>query len=116
MADFTEIGKANELNEGTMKEVSVQGQNILLAYIGGKYYAVDSRCPHMGGNLSQGKLEGTVVTCPRHQSQFDLKDGKVVRWLKGSGFTSVIGKLMKQPTSLKTYEVKVENGTIFVKV
>ena len=61
-------------------------------------------------------LAGTIVTCPRHQSQFDLKDGKVVRWLKGSGFTSVIGKLMKQPTSLKTYEVKVENGTIFVKV
>ncbi len=44
----------------------------LLARVGDKYYAADNRCPHMGGKLSPGKLEGTVVTCPRHGSQFDL--------------------------------------------
>ena len=116
MADFIEAGLANELAEGKMKEVSIQGQNILLAYSGGKYYAAQGRCPHMGGILSQGKLAGTIVTCPRHQSQFDLRDGKVVRWLKGSGFLSAIGKAMKQPANLKTYEVKIEGDRIFVKI
>ena len=99
-----------------MKEVSVQGQGILLAYVNGKYYATAGRCPHMGGNLSRGKLEGIVVTCPLHKSQFDLSDGKVVRWLSGSGFVSGIGGLMKKPINLKTYEVKVENEKIFAKI
>jgi 3-phenylpropionate/trans-cinnamate dioxygenase ferredoxin subunit len=116
MADFIEIGKTKELADGTMKEVSIQGQNILLAHIGDKYYATASRCPHMGGNLSKGKLEGTIVTCPRHGSQFDLKDGRVIRWLKGSGVISAIGKVMKRPTNLKAYVAKVENGKIFVKI
>jgi 3-phenylpropionate/trans-cinnamate dioxygenase ferredoxin component len=116
MADFIEAGLANELAEGKMKEVSIQGQNILLAYSGGKYYAAQGRCPHMGGILSHGKLAGTIVTCPRHQSQFDLKDGKVMRWMKGMGLAATIGKILKQPTNLKTYEVKVENGKIFVEI
>ena len=64
MADFIEIGNMDEFAEGKMKETSVQGQNILLAYSDGKYYAADSHCPHMGGNLSQGKLEGTVDNLP----------------------------------------------------
>ena len=116
MADFVEICKTGEFVAGTMKEVSMPGQNILVAFTDGIYYAADNRCPHLGGNLSQGKLEGTVVTCPRHQSQFDLRDGKVVRWLKGSGFLSAIGKAMKQPANLKTYEVKIEGDRIFVKI
>ena len=116
MADFVEIGKTGEFAAATMKEVSVQGHNILVASIDGKYYATDSRCPHLGGNLSEGKLEGTVVTCPRHQSQFDLRDGKVVRWLKGSGFLSAIGKAMKQPTNLKTYEIKIDGDRIYIKI
>ena len=123
MADFVEIGKTNELADGAMKEVSVQGQNILLAYIGGKYYATASRCPHMGGNLSKGKLEGTVVTCPLHGSQFDLKNGGVIRWVEGSGIMSAMGKAMsvigiaaKTPRPLITYEVKVESSKVFVKI
>ena len=85
MSDFIQLGKTSELNDETMKEVSVQGCEILLARVGDRYYTVDNRCPHMSGRLAQGKLQGTIVTYPRHSSQFDLKDGHVVRWLKGSG-------------------------------
>ena len=123
MADFIEVGKTGELADGAMKEVSAQGQNILLAHIGDKYYVTASRCSHMGGNLSKGKLEGTVVTCPLHGSQFDLKDGKVVRWVAGSGIMSTMGKAMsaigvatKTPKPLITYEVKIENSKILAKV
>ena len=65
MSKFTEVAKIEELKSGTMKAVIVEGREILLARVGDKYYAVDGRCPHMKGDLSQGKLEGTVVTCPR---------------------------------------------------
>ena len=117
MADFIEVGKTAELANGAMKEVTVQDKPILLARVEDKFYATQSRCPHMGGNLSKGKLEGTVITCPLHGSQFDLKDGSVIRWLKGAGLKSVIGRMMmKSPANLKTCEVKIENGKILVRI
>jgi len=89
VSEFVKVSQADELKEGTMKEVLIQGREILLVRVGDNYYAADNRCPHMGGKLSQGKLEGTVVTCPRHGSQFDLSDGRAVRWLKGSGLVAM---------------------------
>jgi 3-phenylpropionate/trans-cinnamate dioxygenase ferredoxin subunit len=99
-----------------MKEVLVNGHEILLAKVNEKYYAANNRCPHMGGKLSLGKVEGTVVTCPLHGSQFDLSDGKVVRWLKGSGIISAIGRVLKSPRQLTTYQVNVEGDRILVEV
>lgn len=123
MVDFVEISKTGTLADGAMKEISTGGQNILLAFTGGQYYAAAGRCPHMGGNLSKGKLEGTVVTCPLHGSQFDLKDGKVVRWVAGSGIMSALGKTMsaigaasKTPRSLVIYEVKIDGDRILAKL
>jgi len=81
MSKFIEVAKIEELKSRTMKTVTAEGREILLARVGDKYYAVDNRCPHMKGDLSQGKLEGTVVTCPVHGSQFDISNGQVVRWL-----------------------------------
>ena len=116
MSKFVEVARINELKDDTTKEVIVQGHEILLARVGDKYYATDNRCPHMGGKLSKGKIEGTVVTCPRHGSQFDLKNGEVVRWLKGSGLLSKIGKALKSPQSLTTYTVKVEDDRVMISI
>ena len=80
MGESTELSKTDELKDRTMKAVNAAGRAILLARVGDKYYAVDNLCPHMKGNLSQGKLEGTVITCPLHGSQFDMSNGQVVRW------------------------------------
>jgi len=110
------VGKIGELQDGIMKEVAVQGQEILLAKVGSRYYAADGRCPHLGGRLAQGKLEGTVVTCPLHGSQFNLTTGQVVRWLKGSGVLSALGKALKGPRPINTYKVKVEGDRILVEI
>jgi 3-phenylpropionate/trans-cinnamate dioxygenase ferredoxin subunit len=113
MGEFTEISKMDELKKGTMKAVNVEGRQILLARVGDKYYAVGNLCPHMKGDLSQGKLEGTVVTCPVHGSKFDISNGQVVRWLKG-GLTSRLGKALKLSRNLMVYSVKVEDGKVLV--
>ena len=119
MADFIEIGKTNDLNDGKMKQVNMEGKEILVARVDGKYYAATGRCPHMRGSLSRGKLNGTIITCPVHGSQFDLKSGKVVRWVEGKGFISFMGKLMsaigiaaKNEKPLLIYEVKVEGDRV----
>ncbi|MFC1964657.1 Rieske (2Fe-2S) protein [Chloroflexota bacterium] len=116
MINLIEAGNTSELQGGTMKDVSVNGREILLARSGSSYYAADNRCPHMGGKLSKGKLEGTVVTCPLHGSQFDIRDGQVVRWLKGSGLLSKVGKILKSPRQLTTYKVKVEDDKILIEM
>lgn len=115
MGEFTEVSKIDDLKNGTMKSVNVAGHQILLAMVRDKYYAVDNLCPHMNGNLSQGKLAGTVVTCPRHGSQFDISNGQVVRWLKG-GLMSKVGKAIKPSKDLTVYNVKVEDGKVLVEV
>jgi len=111
-----ELGKSGELAEGTMKEVAIEGREILLARVGDSYYAADNRCPHMGAKLTDGSLEGTVVTCPRHGSQFDLSDGRVVRWLKTSRLISTVSKALKPPRPLIVYNVKVEDDRILIEI
>jgi 3-phenylpropionate/trans-cinnamate dioxygenase ferredoxin subunit len=116
MGDLVPVGETGGLADGTMKSVLVKGREILLARVADEYYAADNRCPHMGGKLSQGKLEGTIITCPRHGSQFDLSDGRVVRWLKGSGLISKVSKALKSPGPLVTYNVKVEGDRILIEI
>ena len=48
-------------------------------HIGSRFVACADRCPHAGGTLSEGELDGPIVTCPRHGSQFDVTTGQRVR-------------------------------------
>jgi 3-phenylpropionate/trans-cinnamate dioxygenase ferredoxin component len=116
MGKLVEVAGEGDIAEGAMKEVTAEGQRILVAKVGGRYLAADGSCPHMGASLASGKLEGTVVTCPRHGSQYDLSDGHVVRWAQLPGVVSAIGKAIKKPRGVKTYTVKVEAGKVLVEL
>ena len=116
MGKYVPVGITGEFTDGSKKKVTVEGKEILVARVGINYYAAANRCPHMGGDLSTGTLEGTVITCPRHGSQFELRDGKNLRWMKGSGALAAIGKALKSPRPLPTYKVKVEGDNISVEV
>ena len=114
MAEYTM--KTGEMKDGEMRSASVGGKEILVARVAGQFYAASNVCPHLAGRLSDGSLEGTVVTCPRHRSQFDLRDGHIVRWTNWSGIMLAIGKMFKSPRPLKTYPVKIEGDTARVEV
>ena len=116
MSNMIELGKTGDLADGAMKEVSVNGRGFLLARVKDKYFAADGRCPHMGGNLSLGKLDGTIVTCPRHYSQFDLADGRVIRWTGWTGLKLSLARMMRSPRPLKTYLVKLEGDSIMAEI
>ena len=115
MSEFVEVAEIAELKSGTTKMVIAEGREILLSRIEDKCFATDNRCSHMNGDLSQGKLEGTIVTCPRHGSQFDITNGQVIRWLKG-GLMSKLSGALKPPEALRVYNVKVEGGKVLVEV
>ena len=72
-------GKRGELVPGTMKKVAVPGSDeIVLANVGGRLYAMRGLCNHQGGPLAEGEIEGGIVTCPWHGSKWDITTGKMV--------------------------------------
>jgi nitrite reductase/ring-hydroxylating ferredoxin subunit/uncharacterized membrane protein len=98
---FTPVLVDNELREGTPKRVMANNVAILLVRNGGRLFAITETCPHLGGPLSEGKLEGDSIRCPWHGSRFCLADGKVE----------------DGPATFdaRRYEVRVQNGIIEVR-
>ncbi len=108
--------KTTMLENGQMKSVTVKDKDLLVARVDNNYYVADARCPHLGGRLPQGKLSGTVVTCPRHGSKFDLRDGRVIQWTNQSGIVSKLSQTLKSPRSLNTYSSIIEGENIYVEL
>ncbi len=83
-----------------MRQVSADGTDILLARVGGKYFAVGAHCTHYGAPLAEGTLCGERVVCPWHHACFNV----------------TTGDLEEPPAldSLPRYEVRVEGGSVVV--
>jgi nitrite reductase/ring-hydroxylating ferredoxin subunit len=78
MAMFVKVARVDEVPPGKMKTVSVNGQPVILANVGGTIYALGGICSHADGPLGRGKLLGAVVECPFHGGQFEVSSGKAV--------------------------------------
>ena len=76
MGQFVPIVRADEVADGTGREVTVAGRVVALFRIGDEFFALDGICPHAGGPLGQGSLSGCIVTCPWHGWQFDVSTGR----------------------------------------
>ncbi len=78
MAAFVKVATTGELAPGQAKRVEAQGRRIALFNQNGAYYAIEDTCPHRGGPLSEGQVEGTAVICPWHGAKFDMTTGQVL--------------------------------------
>jgi nitrite reductase/ring-hydroxylating ferredoxin subunit len=63
------------LEPGRIIEIIIGGTAIAVANVNGTYYAISNSCAHAEGPLGEGSLDGTVVTCPYHGWQYDVRDG-----------------------------------------
>ena len=95
--------KSNELEPGNLKKIEVDGKEILLANIDGNYFACDDTCTHSGASLSEGNIDGSIITCGWHGAKFDCTTGKL------SEFPAKIN-------DLKSYNVSTESDDIFIEV
>lgn len=105
--EFVKVADTSTLPAGKMMMVTASGKEILLANVNGSYYAIANKCTHLGGSLVKGVLDGNVVTCPRHGSQFDVKTGQAVSGAK-------IGILKFNVKNEVKYEVKVDGTDILI--
>jgi nitrite reductase (NADH) small subunit len=64
-----------ELREGEGRVVEAGDRMVAVFQVAGRYYAIDNTCPHRGGPLGEGDLEGPVVTCPWHAWRWDVTTG-----------------------------------------
>ncbi len=99
--DFQRMADVSEVPPGTIKIAKFMEQEISIANVGGQFYAFPNKCTHLGGPVGRGKLTVYVVQCPWHGSKFDVRTG------------AVVGPPAQTP--LKTFMVKVENNSIWVK-
>jgi nitrite reductase (NADH) small subunit/3-phenylpropionate/trans-cinnamate dioxygenase ferredoxin subunit len=74
--DFVTVATVHDVPPGTGRTVEVNGIWIALFNAGGTFYAIDNACPHAGGPLGEGKLNGTVVECPWHGWKFSVVSGQ----------------------------------------
>jgi len=95
------VGKTTEVMPGQMKKVLVDENEVIVINIAGNYYAINDTCSHAGGSLSEGKLDGSTITCDWHGAQFECKNGK-------------LAKFPVQINDLKSYKVVIESDDIFV--
>ena len=76
--DFVPVLAAAELRDDELRRVAANDMPVLLVRRGQRIYAIAETCAHLGGPLSEGKLEDTTVRCPWHGSRFSLEDGRVL--------------------------------------
>ena len=116
------VGNTSDFAAGTLKAVNVKGTSIVIAHTTDGICAVKNQCSHMPLSLAGGKLDGDTLTCPWHNSTFNVCTGENIDWVKGvAGVTipSWSRRLLafgKKPQGLQTDTVVEEDGKVFVEV
>ena len=75
MSPLVKAAKKQDITPGTGVVSECQGKAVAIFNVGGNFFATQNACPHRGGPLGEGELEGTVVTCPWHAWRFDVATG-----------------------------------------
>jgi nitrite reductase/ring-hydroxylating ferredoxin subunit len=109
---FQHASSLDELLPNSMRAVTVTDTPVLLVREGDQVYALEPRCGHMGGPLPEGTLEGHVVICPWHGSQYDVRTGRALR---GPYRIPVLSRLLTGLAKPRaTYPVRIVGGSVEV--
>ena len=100
MSTFVKACPASEIASGTAKLVAVEGKELAIFNVDGTFHAIDNECPHRGGPLAEGEIEGCIVTCPWHGWQFDVTSGESIT----------------DDLKVERYDAKVEGDDVLVAI
>jgi nitrite reductase/ring-hydroxylating ferredoxin subunit len=76
---LVKLCKIVAVSTGELKQFRVQGVEILVINVNNQFSCLDARCTHAGAPLSEGEVSGDILICPWHGSQFNIKDGSVLK-------------------------------------
>ncbi len=101
MAHFITVCRETDLADNTAQMFVVNGKEIAVYHLAGKFYATQQACLHRNGPLSEGEIKGCTVTCPWHGWEYDIPSGE---------------NLFNRAQKLATFAVQVENGEVKVEL
>ena len=101
MSDWVTVARAGELAPGQWKSVDVDGAQVAVFNLDGRYFAIEDVCSHDGGQLTGGSIEGSEIVCPRHGARFCIKTG--------AALTAPAYEATAQ------FPVRIENGEVQVR-
>ncbi len=101
MANWVRVAASKDVPTNTGLAVAAEGQALALYKVDGKVYAIDGVCPHAGGPMAEGSLNGCLAMCPWHGWEFNVVSGLC-------DFNSEM--------ATRTFRVKEEKGEIFVQI
>jgi nitrite reductase/ring-hydroxylating ferredoxin subunit len=93
------VADVGELSDGAVKGAVAAGRPVVLVCLGGRYGALDGRCPHAGGPLADGTIENGLLVCPWHGREYDPFSGQC------EGYVPV-----------RSYQVEVRPDGVYVAV
>ena len=97
----TELGDLSDLEDGQMRSFESVGEyGVVVCRVEGTLYCLEDNCSHADTPLSEGRLRGTMITCPLHGAAFDVRDGS------HSGPPAWEG--------VRTYEVSESDGGVVI--
>jgi len=102
MPQWIEVCKVSEFERESVKTTLYEDIPIAIFKIGNDFYAIVDECTHMEARLSEGNVEGEVITCPLHGAKFNLRTGDVLS--------------LPAASPIQVLPLKIKNGTIFVDV
>jgi len=98
---YVKVAKTIDIPQGTMKHFKIEGNEYLVANADGNYYVINNRCPHFQARLSEGTLNGRILTCPKHHASFDVITGK---------------SMTPQNSDTSTFQVKIEGDDLLIEI
>lgn len=99
---FVPVARVQDVPPGSVIIATAGRDRVALANVDGEVFAIDTACSHVGASLAKGKLEGHLLECPLHCSQFDVRSGRP-----------------RNPPAIdavRTYPVRIEAGAILIGV
>lgn len=99
MSKFVPVARVADIPRGEARAYVVGDREIAIFNVDGNFHAIENACPHQGGPLAEGWIEGAIVTCPWHAWCFDVRTGAMTL----GGYTSV-----------DAFDVEVDGATVAV--
>ena len=96
---FQKAVNADDLLSGEMAGVTVAGTRLLIIKIDDKFFVYEDKCAHKGTPLSEGDLDGELLTCPTHLWEYDARTGTGVN---------------PENSCLRSFPVRVDGNAVLV--
>ena len=116
------VGNGDQFEEGKVSKIDAGGTSVIVTRYNGELCAVRNQCSHMNVPLDGGKVSNGTITCPLHNSKFDMCSGKNLDWTPGfmgikvPNWTQRMIAMGKEPQGIASYTVIEEENDVYIEL